>query len=992
MFCMNCGAQLSDTAKFCGSCGTKVELPDLGVPAAAAASVPANNSAPAETAQPAQSAQPSQTAQTINLSKQASPAQTSGIPAMSAVSAQTAPTVPTAPTAPAAPSFIPNEVSSSSGSFGSDFAQRSDRQSAVSSQNSQAQPTQPATPDQPGQPVAYAQPMQQFNAAQSAQDIQPMRYSAEVPPAAPAVQPVRKKNRLIPGLCIAAGAVVVLGGAGAAFCHFNKPLVSKLIMGDAGYAHSVTMNALSGISENSEVISNAVQQSVSAGFLAAQSGAELSGSYITDGTLDDSFGVFDEEMIGKALEIAAWQINHATGTRGVTSELGIRAEFEQAFIDALMAQENYSEQEYDQIVNILNNIDLTLSFSEKDSGGALEYAVDVRTPNGSLGNAQLRYEEDGTASLIFPGMSSTGFSTKLAPHSMNENSAAASFDFGKFYGNVSSGLKEAFKDFEIKCENGTTELGTLTFSGMTVQIDLDKADLCSIAMVVIDAARGDDSLIAYLSSLDDYMTEQEIADAFNDLAKQVGEFRTDSSQASAQIKYYINSDNTLAGADFTVYGSGDNTAQFRFLTAGNETQMNASENGDMLFQARVLSESATSGSVTATVTNTTYDGQKEDIRFQVDYRDLGTANVFGFPVTTGTFTMNISAEDTRKFLEDEMDMPSEMAGSAGSSELSLTIAPKGKGVGCTVEMNAQNIGGLTYYISVDEASGEIAPKPGSEYKLLDIENASSDEISALGEDITKYYSELSLKDPLVNAVYSLADASGSSNGDYDDSFSWDDDDSLGWDDDDSFDWDDEQDYNGGSSDWDDSDWNFEQETPGEVTEADIISANTTAQRMRQNCMSFLTLMDAMQASPDCGSAEVILFVSDGEWASYVSSYSDSDFSRFQDESGWTDGKEHWGMEWYDDDDQLMFAPDENNLTAYAAKVMPDVKEGIFILYIQDGNVLGSVFVNDYSAFSVPMSRHFQSGSWNFDGSDRAGVANGYVVGTSPTLALDSDAD
>lgn len=918
MFCMNCGAQLSDTAKFCGSCGTKVELPDLGVPAAAAASVPANNSAPAETAQPAQSAQPSQAAQTINLSKQASPAQTSGIPAANAVSAQ---------------------------------------------------------------------PMQQFNAAQSAQDIQPMRYSAEVPPAAPAVQPVRKKNRLIPGLCIAAGAVVVLGGAGAAFCHFNKPLVSKLIMGDAGYAHSVTMNALSGISENGEVISTAVQQSVSAGLLAAQSGAELSGSDITDGTLDDSIGVFDEDMIGKALEMAAWQINHATGTRGVTLELGIKAEFEQAFIDALMAQENYSEQEYDQIVNILNNIDLTLSFSEKDSGGALEYAVDVRTPNCSLGNAQLRYEEDGTASLIFPGMSSTGFSTKLAPHSMNENSAAASFDFGKFYGNVSSGLKEAFKDFEIKCENGTTELGTLTFSGMTVQIDLDKTDLCSIAMVVIDAARGDDSLIAYLSSLDDSMTEQEIADAFNELAKQVGEFRTDSSQASAQIKYYINSDNTLAGADFTAYGSGDNTAQFRFLTSGNETQINASENGDMLFQARVLSESATSGNVTATVNNTTYDGQKEEISFQIDYRDLGTANVFGLPVTTGTFTMNISAEDTRKFLEDEMDMPSEMAGSAGSSELSLTIAPKGKGVGCTVEMNAQNIGGLTYYISVDEASGEIAPKPGSEYKLLDIENASSDEISALGEDITKYYSELSLKDPLVNAVYSLVDASGSSNGDYDDSFSWDDDDSLGWDDDDSFDWDDEQDYNGGSSDW-----NFEQETPGEVTEADIISANTTAQRMRQNCMSFLTLMDAMQAAPDCGSAEVILFVSDGEWESYVSSYSDSDFSRFQDESGWTDGKEHWGMEWYDDDDQLMFAPDENNLTAYAAKVMPDVKEGIFILYIQDGNVLGSVFVNDYSAFSVPMSRHFQSGSWNFDGSDRAGVANGYVVGTSPTLALDSDAD
>lgn len=49
----------------------------------------------------------------------------------------------------------------------------------------------------------------------------------------------------------------------------------------------------------------------------------------------------------------------------------------------------------------------------------------------------------------------------------------------------------------------------------------------------------------------------------------------------------------------------------------------------------------------------------------------------------------------------------------------------------------------------------------------------------------------------------------------------------------------------------------------------------------------------------------------------------------------------------------MSAPDENNLTDYAAKVMPDVKEGIFILYIQDGNVLGSVFVNDTAHSACP---------------------------------------
>ena len=162
MFCMNCGAQLSDTAKFCGSCGTKVELSDLGTPA-----VPVNSAAPAQTTQTAQTA-PIQEAQPVQLSKPAVSGQSAPTPAMSGTN-----------------STIP----------------------------AQAQTAQ------------FAQPMEQVNAAQSAGDIQPMKYSAEIPAGASAVQPIKKKRRLVPGLCIAAGAVVVLGGAGAAFCHFNKPMV-----------------------------------------------------------------------------------------------------------------------------------------------------------------------------------------------------------------------------------------------------------------------------------------------------------------------------------------------------------------------------------------------------------------------------------------------------------------------------------------------------------------------------------------------------------------------------------------------------------------------------------------------------------------------------------------------------------------------------------------------------------------------------------------------
>lgn len=211
----------------------------------------------------------------------------------------------------AAPSFIPNEVNSYSsfGGFGSDFANRCGNR------------------EQQAQSAGFAQPMQQLDSSQSAEDIQPMRYSADIPADVPAVKPIKKKSNLIPGLCIAAGAAVVLGGTGAVFCQCNKPLVSKLIMGDAGYAHSITMNALSGVSENSAVIGSAVQQSMGAGLMAAQSSAELSDiTASSDGAISDNYDsaeTYAEDFMGKALEMAARQINHVTGTRGVTSEAGV---------------------------------------------------------------------------------------------------------------------------------------------------------------------------------------------------------------------------------------------------------------------------------------------------------------------------------------------------------------------------------------------------------------------------------------------------------------------------------------------------------------------------------------------------------------------------------------------------------------------------------------------------------------------------------------------
>lgn len=681
-----------------------------------------------------------------------------------------------------------------------------------------------------------------------------------------------------------------------------------------------------------------------------------------------------ESTIGKALEYAAWQINHATGTRGVTADFSMKAELSPNVTEAAKAE--FSTEEYAEIEKILNNLDFGMTISEKDSGGALEYSADISACGGSIGNAQLRYEQDGTATLILPGMSATGFTAQLPAHSMTENAPEVSFDFSKLYGSISSGMKDAFKDFEIKCVNGTTELGTLKFSGMTVQMYLDKDDLCNIALVVINAARNDEGLTAYLTSVDDSMTAEKLAEGFDMLAEELEEWRVGSNEASAQIVYYINSDNTLAGADFTVFGSNDRNVQLRCLTQGNNAELLAAEDGEAVFQAHVVSDSATSGSATASFVNESYDGSREEVSFTVNYSDLGTANVFGMPVRTGTFAMNFPAEDTRRFIDEEMnlDIPDEIIGNVGGSDLVLNIAPNGSGLKVSFTASAEGLGTLTYSAGVSEATGDIAPKPGSEYKLVSIEDISEDDITAFSSDLEKYYSALAESNPLVNAVISLQNTIGNTpDSDYGFDMDYEDD----------YDWDD--DYY-----WDDDEWDYS-DTAAEITDADITAANATAQRMKNYCTTYLTMMDAQKLTPGAKSAEIIIFAwGDEEWKTYVNGYDNSDFTGYQYISNWSDGKDHWGATPFLEDDVPAHGPDENNFTDYVSKLMPDVDDGYFLIIIQDGSVLGVTYITDYySADILPSAEDYQYGSWDFGGSDRAGVVNGSVVGTAPVLALES---
>ncbi|MGN1109677.1 MAG: zinc-ribbon domain-containing protein, partial [Oscillospiraceae bacterium] len=131
------------------------------------------------------------------------------------------------------------------------------------------EPVQPAQPQNPTELLMneYYKAAEPQTAAQqpsySQEGPQPVRYTAEPVPLTPA--PKKKRSKLIPGLCIAAGAVVVLGGAGAIVYNLNKANITRMIMGDANYAYSVAMQAASNLTVPDESMNAVVRSAMKAG-------------------------------------------------------------------------------------------------------------------------------------------------------------------------------------------------------------------------------------------------------------------------------------------------------------------------------------------------------------------------------------------------------------------------------------------------------------------------------------------------------------------------------------------------------------------------------------------------------------------------------------------------------------------------------------------------------------------------------------------------------
>ncbi len=244
-----------------------------------------------------------------------------------------------------------------------------------------------------------------------------------------------------------------------------------------------------------------------------------------------------------------------------------------------------------------------------------------------------------------------------------------------------------------------------------------------------------------------------------------------SADFEAAFTFFVNSNNTLAGGKLSIESEG-NTAEVAALSGEKDTEIVVSVNDAEYFAIRINGTSETAGRVEYDMTGLLKEAvmlrseneSADSVKYAIymDYTDAGTADIFGIPTAVGNYTLYMSSDLAEMISSGDNDLKQTLA----KSKLSFSVQPQGKGAVCKLGADISGYGRGEIVMSLDEPTGEVAPKPGSNYTLIDIENASEEDTNKMSEDITNYFTTLTESNKLIGAIYDLASVNMSQVGGY----------------------------------------------------------------------------------------------------------------------------------------------------------------------------------------------------------------------------------
>lgn len=165
---------------------------------------------------------------------------------------------------------------------------------------------------------------------------------------------------------------------------------------------------------------------------------------------------------------------------------------------------------------------------------------------------------------------------------------------------------------------------------------------------------------------------------------------------------------------------------------------------------------------------------------------------------------------------------------------------------------------------------------------------------------------------------------------------------------------------------------------GAVMDSRIAAGNQAAKEVRDRASEFMTLMDTGNTAFIGGELTLVIEAEDGYWR----------LTGGNGGSDWLDGVNHWTTV------ASVKAPDYvpnrgSEFLSFMADSLHSMLTAYIEVHIKNGKVVGASVVPDSTvpAPIMPQADDFRRGEYAFNGSNKAGVINNIVVGTSPVLIL-----
>ncbi len=559
--------------------------------------------------------------------------------------------------------------------------------------------------------------------------------------AAVTAAPAKKGSGAKIALIIVIVLVLLIGGA-AVFFFTNKATFMSIVMGKPKYAATIEKNSIKEITEKIDTETISTQIKSFSSLMSAIGSADINPSNpvpslsLTDKDADPEFVKLANEAAKDGVDMKAFikgyneYMKSVYGGNRINGTASVNLEFGDKLKDNMDSDTN-------AVLDVLNGAELTYDFAATDKLIGAEGGIKI---NGKPINAKLIAEEDGTVYISFPFASDKALKMKVPTIEGEAAQETAVLDLdSKEISRLITELTDIYtkyiKESSVTMESGSINVGGTSVSGKQITAEISGKNLENLFKELFDHIANDsyfcEKITAYVKNFDDSFTAEKYKSSITDI---VSDWTAEDSEKIIVTTIVTNSGKILAKNYTVTDGSANEKIECAYMNSDSQFIFEVKENDKTLLVVNNAKTSEKDGTVTITIGT----DDNESIDIAVTYAGAGKAKFGVKDISVGTYTVKFDTSNV-KDKDDDTEM-------LDGFSLSLSSSVDGNTAKFSASLDAKDL--LTMNISEDITISDDAASFEAPSDFIDISALVNGE--SLDEDTTAAIQEYS--EDLLNGI------------------------------------------------------------------------------------------------------------------------------------------------------------------------------------------------------------------------------------------------